>query len=944
MNKFYLIIICVLFNSFFVRGQVISWSPEFPSIHDTITITYNSSLGNGALANTNTIYAHTGVINKYSSSMSDWKNTPVEWHEGADSIIQLTSLGGSLFQIKFHIKSYYGILNTDKVRYLNFVFRNANGNISGRNIDGSEFFIPIFDSSETVRFTKPLDFPFIRTLGDNINIQIRSKQNGMINLFRNGVLISQNYGDSLAMNFSTQNLGKHYLHYEMQSAGVSYTDSIYYIVEGPQVVQDPPSGAINGINYINDSTVVLVLEAPFKDFVYVIGDWNNWEIDPNFRMNKSQNGEKYWIEINGLTPNVEYLFQYFVDASIKIADPYSRKVISEYDQYIPNSVYPNLISYPHGKTTHEVSVIETNKQEYNWQTQNFTPPDSRDLVIYELLIRDFSYRSDYQTVIDSLSHLKKLGVNAIQLMPIIEFDGLLSWGYAPTFFFAAEKFYGPEETLKALIDSCHSNDIAVILDIVFNHAFQPNPWLRLYYDKGRDEPTSQSPWFNNIATHPFNVGYDFNHSSPLVHAMVDSVLDYWTSEFKFDGYRFDLSKGFTQFNSLGNVGLWSNYDWDRINNIKRIATNLWQNHPGKYVILEHFAENSEEMELSAHGCMLWGKGHNQYNESTMGYVGNGGDDFEWSVSKNERGWTYHNLVGFMESHDEERLMYNNMLYGNSSGTYNVKDLETSLKRMGQAAAFFFTVPGPKLMWQFGELGYDYSINFPSNTSESRTAPKPVKWDYKNDYYRYNLFLEYSALIKLKINYPAFRTSDYRMETWGTQKQIYIDDPQMNAVVIGNFNVVEDDTYTGFQHTGWWYDYITGDSINVTDVHMTIDLNPGDWKIFTDIRLDKPNMSNPIDTSTILTNQTISNEKLNIYPNPFSESTQISFEGNGVATLIIFDNLGREVNTQTKICENGQGIFDWDGTSSFGQKLKTGFYPFTIKTDHKLIRDKIFLTK
>ena len=147
------------------------------------------------------------------------------------------------------------------------------------------------------------------------------------------------------------------------------------------------------------------------------------------------------------------------------------------------------------------------------------------------------------------------------------------------------------------------------------------------------------------------------------------------------------------------------------------------------------------------------KGHNQYNESTMGYVGNGGDDLSGVFLKMREAGTYHNLVGFMESHDEERLMYNNMLYGNSSGTYNVKDLETSLKRMGQAAAFFFTVPGPKLMWQFGELGYDYSINFPSNTSESRTAPKPVKWDYKNDYYRYNLFLEYSALIKLKLIIP-----------------------------------------------------------------------------------------------------------------------------------------------------------------------------------------------
>ena len=77
-------------------------------------------------------------------------------------------------------------------------------------------------------------------------------------------------------------------------------------------------------------------------------------------------------------------------------------------------------------------------------------------------------------------------------MPIVEFDGLSSWGYAPTFFFAAEKYYGPDYVLKTLIDSCHSNDIAVILDVVFNHAFRPNPWLRLYYDKGRDEPTSQS--------------------------------------------------------------------------------------------------------------------------------------------------------------------------------------------------------------------------------------------------------------------------------------------------------------------------------------------------------------------------------------------------------------------------------------------------------------------
>ena len=94
------------------------------------------------------------------------------------------------------------------------------------------------------------------------------------------------------------------------------------------------------------------------------------------------------------------------------------------------------------------------------------------------------------------------------------------------------------------------------------------------------------------------------------------------------------------------------------------------------------------------------------------------------------------------------------------------------------------------------------------------------------------------MIRLKTNYSAFRTSNYRMETWGTQKQIYIDDSQMNATIIGNFNVVGEDTYTGFQHTGMWYDYITGDSIDVSNVNMTIYLNPGEWRIFTDQLLEK----------------------------------------------------------------------------------------------------------
>ena len=86
--------------------------------------------------------------------------------------------------------------------------------------------------------------------------------------------------------FSTNEIGKHYIHYNIQSAGNIYTDSIYFIVESPQVFEELPESINNGINVINDSSIILVLEAPYKQFAYVIGDWTDWAIDPNYKMKK----------------------------------------------------------------------------------------------------------------------------------------------------------------------------------------------------------------------------------------------------------------------------------------------------------------------------------------------------------------------------------------------------------------------------------------------------------------------------------------------------------------------------------------------------------------------------------------------------------------------------------------------------------------------------------
>src|SRR5690606_27934258 len=150
-----------------------------------------------------------------------------------------------------------------------------------------------------------------------------------------------------------------------------------------------------------------------------------------------------------------------------------------------------------------VSVLSLNNTAYNWQTTTFNRPDALDLVIYELHVRDFLDQRNYKTLRDSISYLKRLGVNAVELMPVQEFEANSSWGYNPSFHFALDKYYGTTNELKAFIDECHQEGIAVILDMVLNHAFGQSPMVRLYQQSGS---LTNNPWFNITPTHPYNVG------------------------------------------------------------------------------------------------------------------------------------------------------------------------------------------------------------------------------------------------------------------------------------------------------------------------------------------------------------------------------------------------------------------------------------------------------
>lgn len=396
-----------------------------------------------------------------------------------------------------------------------------------------------------------------------------------ITLYVNSVQQAQTLTDSLNFNFNSGAfLTSNNIVKIVAADTANIKDSTQFVIMKNQVVRNLPLPAGNqiGINYGSDPTkVTLALYAPQKNFIYVIGDFNDWKVDSSYYMNRYEvkpDSVIWWITLTNLVPGQEYGYQFLIDGNLRIYDPYTEKVLDPvYDPAIPSSVYPNLKSYPTQKTSNLVSVLQTGQTPYAWKVQQFVRPPKESLVIYELLVRDFVSTHSYKTIKDTLSYFKKLGVNAIELMPVTEFEGNDSWGYNVATYFAPDKYYGTKNDLKALIDACHQNGIAVIMDIVLNHAYNSNSMAQMYWDNINNRPAANNPWFNQVSPNQvYSYGNDFNHQSLATKYFVDRVTSFWLTEYKFDGFRFDFAKGFTNTPGEGTP-----YDASRIAVLERIA-------------------------------------------------------------------------------------------------------------------------------------------------------------------------------------------------------------------------------------------------------------------------------------------------------------------------------------------------------------------------------------
>lgn len=960
MRKILLAFVLLMTASSAVYSQLLSTDIAFPTDASTVVITMDATKGNKGLQGfTDAVYLHTGVITSASTSSSDWKYVKGTWGTASAPVATRPDPVNkpNIWQVTIaNIRSFYGVPAGEQILRISILFRNQAGTLVQRNIDGSDMYIKVYAANElAVKFTSPAMQPTFNPIPEPFtagtppfSVPVTAVASKNVNLsvtFNSASIASASAVQTVSGTANVTTTCEQQLIAIADDNGTIKRDTFnFFVPQASNPTGARPAGRKDGITFEDNNTkAVLILYTPLKNKVAVVGDFNNWTQTCSGQMKKD--GNYFWTEITNLTPGTPYRFQYIVDDTILITDPYSELVLDpNNDQYINASTYPNMPAYPTGKTTGGfVGVMTPGEAAYNWTSNSYVRPDKRDLMVYELLVRDFVSTHSWQTLKDTLNYIKNLGFNAVQLMPINEFDGNESWGYNPMYFFAPDKYYGSKNALKAFVDQAHSLGIAVIQDIAFNHATGNSPLAAMWWNRSLNQTAANNPYFYETAQHPFNVFHDFNHNVEPTKYHVARFIRHWLTEYRIDGFRWDLSKGFTN-NFTSDVNAWNQYNQDRINTWQRYYDTMQVVSPGSYCILEHLGNDDEEAELAKRGMMLWGIMHSQFSQNTKGFSSNA--DINRAFWKNRSFWNdaflndKPHLITYAESHDEQRIMYDNINGGNTANAaHNVRDTTIGLYRTEAMAAILMGLPGPKMIWQFGELGYDYDINF-----NGRLGNKPLRWDYYEKVSRRRLFETFSAMAKLRNQFKnTFRTPNLALGTnLGSSlvKTIVVDHADLKYVVVANFDVVQQTPTVTFPANGTFYDYTNGGTITVSGNQQAVTLQPGQYKVYIN-----QNISGGVVTNIRDVVASNADFRLAIYPNPVRQSATVKYElpKSGNVSVQLMNIQGQVLATKNLGFQlKGLQVFELNRTTIAGTPLTAGQYVLQVRVDNLVRYEKVMV--
>ncbi|MFB6274215.1 MAG: alpha-amylase family glycosyl hydrolase [Salinibacter sp.] len=871
-----------------VQAQVVETSPPAPVRTDeSVTITFHADRGSGGLEDCDCdVYAHTGLT----TSEGVWRYVMDDWPNNRPKT-KLTQVGENTYELTIpDIREYYSDNNTgygpvppeseEEIQTMNFVFRNADGSKEGKTADGGDIFVDVNDvqgdvpglSVDVQNPTADSLYPFIAATDTTVDVSVTADTFNVdsfeeLRLLVGGQPVDSTSSTSLTHSLSLTEPGRYPIRAEARaSVGDStLTDSVEtFVIRSPDVVdQDRPPGVKDGITYHDDGSVTLSLFAPEKEFAYVIGDFTDWAIDNQYFMKREQtpNGSHWWVTLDGLNPQAQHDFQYYVggaERDVRVADPFSHKVRTPVDDQISDAVYPGLQPYPTGETEGLVSVLRPDQSDFDFSA--FDPPPQEDLVIYELLLRDFVERSSFSVLADTLSYLDSLGVNAVELLPVSNFEGHGFWGYRPNAHLAVDKSYGPPEGLKQFVEAAHNRGIAVILDVVYNHITSNSAIARLY-ESAAENPFLESGPNRGICGAFFQ---ELNQGHPFIKRYIRRANEYWLEEFNVDGFRFDVAHcvadNGVNINDPGhNDALRSGW--------KTVADSVWSVNPDAYVALEMFGAAGVKNDLGSYGgvgntggMLTWHKMSDPYSRADRGDL-QGGSDLSSSYFGNRPNYDQPSGITYMTSHDEQWLMRLKKALGTGDATYSTQDFETALDRQKLVGAFFYTVPGPRLMWQFGEVGYGWGPDeclrpFAGEdlcppSAPIRIGPKPVRWAYADSTQspeRDALYKTWKALIRLRNDHEVFsraRTGSgeeiaMRVASDHTVRCIRLEDENLDATIVGNFGLTRRTASLqvgpgagacSVPQTGTWHNYFEDDTLQVSRARQ-LRLRPGEFRIYT----------------------------------------------------------------------------------------------------------------
>ena len=498
------------------------------------------------------------------------------------------------------------------------------------------------------------------------------------------------------------------------------------------------------------NTTTFVMYAPFKPYVSLVGDFNGW----NSRANRMvTDGRGVWWTTIPRPGETRYGYYVAIDdqSHAWVGDPYATQL-----KWTTDGPWAYLAAQSPAFTWHDQA----------WQT-----PALRDLIIYELCVRDFAGRwfanrphyGNFRSLLPYVDYLAELGVNAIELMPIQAFPGDSSWGYNPVFYFAPAQSYGTPADLKQLVDACHQRGLAVILDVAFNHAWGQHPYYQIYppmYGPKGEWLDDWNPFFHHTsqAVNGWG-GVDWDHFAGETTRYFQDIVRFWLREYHVDGFRFDWVCG-VDYDSRNPM----NPGFDPYHGMSAIGWAARQEKPDCLLIGEFWQLDGTHPEKSAAKLV---------QETPLDAYWNGDfhhilDDvlnqrWEWEKRDIFRAiggfrdyglTTATQVVNYSCSHDEVRPEHEIIFY---SQRHITRPASMTIQQLAQAKALLglatlLTAPGIPMLYAGQEFAEDAprTIDF-----------QPLHWDklQQGDHQRHHQFIK--RLVAARRAHPALASDHIR---------------------------------------------------------------------------------------------------------------------------------------------------------------------------------------